>query len=108
MFSKRKGYRIERKIRMIFEKNGWKVVRAGGSLGEADLIGIKKNKCVLLQVKSTSKKTFYFYDEFPTKIEGFSLFLVVDFGYGNIRVLPPQKKILPTSGSSLQDFLTKQ
>jgi len=105
MFSKRKGYRVERKIRIIFEKNGWRVVRAGASLGEADLICIKNKKCVLLQVKSTNKKAFYFYDNISKAIEGFPFFLVVDFGYGNIRILAPQKKVLPVSGQSLKDFL---
>jgi hypothetical protein len=108
MFSKRKGYRAERKVRLLFEKNGWKVVRAGASLGEADLICIKNKKCILLQVKSTNKKVFYFYGNTQPKIEGFPFLLVVDFGYGTLRVLPPRKKILPTSGKNIRDFLAKQ
>lgn len=107
MYSKRKGYRVERKIRILFEKNGWKVVRAGASLGEADLICIKNKKCILLQVKSTNKKTFYFYDNLSKTIEGFPFFLVVDFGYGKIRILAPQKKILPISGELIKSFLAK-
>jgi Holliday junction resolvase len=108
MHSKVKGYRIERKIRILFEKSGWKVIRAGASLGEADLICIKNKKCVLIQVKSTNKKTFYFYDNTFKTIEGFPLFLVVDFGYNKIRILPPQKKVLPTDGEPLKSFLIKQ
>jgi len=108
MFSKKKGYRVERNVRILFEKHGWKVVRAGASLGEADLICIKNKKCILLQVKSTNKKAFYFYESISKTIEGFSFFLVVDFGYGKIRILPPQKKILQNSGEPLKDFLTKQ
>jgi len=108
MHSKVKGYRVERKIRILFEKSGWKVVRAGASLGEADLICIKNKKCVLIQVKSTNKKTFYFYDNIFKTIEGFPLFLVVDFGYNKIRILPPQKKVSPIDGEPLKSFLTKQ
>lgn len=107
MYSKRKGYRVERNIRILFEKNGWKVVRAGASLGEADLICLKNKKCILLQVKSTKKKAFYFYENLSKTIEGFPFFLVVDFGYGNVRILPPEKKVLPTSGEPLEHFLAK-
>jgi Holliday junction resolvase len=49
--SKRKGYRVERKIRQIFESNGWRVIRAGASLGEADLVCLKKSKFILMQIK---------------------------------------------------------
>jgi Holliday junction resolvase len=105
MISKKKGYRVERKIRILFEKYGWKVVRAGASLGEADLICLKNKKCVLLQIKSTRKKVFYFYGELLKEIEGFPFFLVVDFGYGNIRILKPVKKVTQDSGKPLKDFL---
>ncbi|MEM5879449.1 MAG: hypothetical protein QXU74_03085 [Candidatus Aenigmatarchaeota archaeon] len=105
MYSKKKGYRVERNIRLLFEKHGWKVIRAGASLGEADLICIKNKKCILLQIKSTRKKVFYFYGNLNKAIEGFPFFLVVDFGYGNIRILKPRKKIFPDSGIPLKDFL---
>jgi hypothetical protein len=105
MLSKKKGYRVERKIRILFEKYGWKVVRAGASLGEADLICMKNKKCILLQIKSTRKKVFYFYGDLLKEIEGFPFFLVVDFGYGNIRILRPVKKVTPDSGKALRDFL---
>ena len=108
MLSKRKGYRIERKIRILFENHGWKVVRAGGSLGEADLICIKNKKCVLLQIKSTRKKVLYFYGKLMKNIEGFPFFLVVDFGYGNVRILHPRKKVTPDAGRPLKDFLEKE
>jgi len=105
MLSKKKGYRVERKIRILFEKYGWKVVRAGASLGEADLICMKNKKCILLQIKSTRKKVFYFYGDLLKEIEGFPFFLVVDFGYGNIRILRPVKKVTQDSGKALRDFL---
>jgi hypothetical protein len=101
---KMKGYRTERKIRQFFEKNGWRVIRAGASLGEADLICIKRGKCVLLQVKSTKKKTFYYYDYMKKNLEDFPFYLVVDFGYGKIRILSPKKVVSQTDGMLLEDF----
>jgi Holliday junction resolvase len=103
--SKKKGYRVERKIRILFEKNGWVVTRAGASLGDADLICLKKGKCILLQVKSTNKKTFYYYDYMKDNLEGFTFYLIVDFGYGKIRILEPKRKITADDGMSLNDFL---
>jgi len=103
--SRKKGYRIERKIRLLFEKYKWKVIRAGASLGEADLICLKRGKGILLQVKSTKNKTFYFYEYMKNKLEGTPFYLVVDFGYGNIRILHPKKKISIEDGILLKDFL---
>jgi Holliday junction resolvase len=37
MNAKRKGSRVEREIKKIFEERGLKVVRSAGSLGSADL-----------------------------------------------------------------------
>lgn len=102
-----KGYRTERKIRKILEKNNWKVVRAGASLGDADLICIRKGKCLLLQIKSTRNKTFYYYGSIKEKIEGFPFYLVVDFGYGRIRVSKPKSRLRIDEGQSLEDFLHK-
>ncbi len=102
-----RGYRVERKIRQRFESAGWKVIRAGASLGEADLICLKSGKCILSQVKSTKKKTFYYYEYMEKKLEKFPFFLVVDFGYGNIRILPPKKKVTPKNGKPLEEFLRK-
>ena len=97
---------VERKIRMIFEKHGWKTLRAGASLGPADLICIKKGKCVLLQAKSTKKKKFYNYSHYADSIEGFPLFLVIDFGYGNIRISHPKKTVSAEEGKDLKKFLS--
>jgi len=102
---KMKGYRTERKVRILFEKNKWIVTRAGASLGVADLICMKKGGCVLLQIKSTKKKVFYYYEYMKEKFEGFPFYLVVDFGYGKIRILKPQKKVGIDSGMSLDKFL---
>jgi len=105
VLNKRKGYRVERKIRLKLEAKGWKVVRAGASIGEADLICIKNKKCILLQIKSTAKKKFYYYGFQKKLLEGFPFYLVVDFGYGKIRILPPTSKVIVTDGHDFEEFL---
>lgn len=105
--SKKKGYRVERKIRKLFEEYGWRVVRAGASLGEADLICIKNKKCVLLQVKSTNKDVFYYYGFSSKSLEGFPFYLIVDFGYGKIRITKPKQKITLKDGQDIEEFLAK-
>jgi hypothetical protein len=105
--TKARGYRVERKIRQMLESDGWRVVRAGASLGEADLVCMKRGECMLLQIKSTKKKAFYYYEYLGKTLEGFPFYLVVDFGYGKIRILHPEKKVEPTSGELLKDFLRK-
>ena len=102
---KMKGYRAERKIRMLFDKYGWKTVRSGASLGEADIICLKAGRCVLVQVKSTKRKKLYYYDYMEPKLEGMSFYLVVDFGYGKIRILEPTKMVTAKDGDSLINFL---
>lgn len=104
---KRRGYMVERKARKIFEEYGWKTIRAGASLGEADLICLKNGKCVLIQVKSTKKKRFYYYEYMKPKLEKFPFFLLVDFGYGKIRILHPKKKVDPEDGTDIKAFLIK-
>lgn len=105
--SRKKGYRVESKIRKLFEKNGWRIVRSGASLGEADLICLKSGKCVMLQIKSTAKKKFYFNEYMEKKLEGHPFYLVVDFGYGKTKILHPQKIVTPTDGENIMDFLKK-
>ncbi|MCM8786107.1 MAG: hypothetical protein NC899_07750 [Candidatus Omnitrophica bacterium] len=106
-YPKKKGYRTERKIKMILEKYGWKVIRTGASLGEADLICIKKGKCILLQIKSTKKKVLYYYDYMKNKIEGFPFYVLIDFGYGKIRISKPKTKIKIYEGEDFKNFLEK-
>jgi len=89
----------------MFENDRWKVVRAGASIGEADLICIKNKKCLLLQIKSTIKKKFYYYDYLEKTLEGFPFYLIVDFGYGKIRVLHPQKIVTAEDGTDINSFL---
>lgn len=103
--TKARGYRVERKIRLMFEEAGWKVVRSGASLGESDLICVRGGRCVMLQVKSTKRKKFYYYEYMNPQLEGFPFYLVVDFGYGKIRIIEPCKTVLPADGEALKDFL---
>ena len=42
------------------------------------------------------------------KIEGFPFYLVVDFGYGKIRILKPKEKISEEDGIDLKTFLTNK
>jgi len=106
-FVQKKGYRVERKIRLLIEAEGWKVIRPGASLGEADLVCLKEGKCMTIQVKSTKKKKFYYYDYMEPKLTGFPFYLVVDFGYGKIRILKPQKIVTPVDGQDFKEFLKK-
>jgi len=39
------------------------------------------------------------------KIEGLPFYLVVDFGYGKIRILHPRRKVCTDDGMNLKDFL---
>ena len=107
LLSKSKGYRAERKIKMMFEKRGWNVVRAGASLGHADLICLRGGNCILLQVKSTRKKTFYYYGYMKKRLEGFPFYLVIDFGYGRIKITEPRRKTNIGDGQDIESFLRK-
>lgn len=106
--AKAKGYRSENKVRHLLEKRQWKVLRAGSSLGDADLICIRKGKCIMLQVKSTNKKKLYYYGYMKDTYEGFPFFLVVDFGYGNIRMMVPTNAVKDDSGIQIEDYLNKE
>lgn len=105
MIPKTKGYRVERKIRRLFEGNGWIVLRPGASLGEIDLICLKKKKCLLLQIKSTRKNKLYYYGKILRKLAGFNFYLVVDFGYGKIRIGTPKKIFRNYDGIDLKKFI---
>jgi Holliday junction resolvase len=96
---------VERKIRLLLERNGWKVVRAGGSIGEADLVCIRRGKCMFLQVKSTKKKAVYYQGYMNEQFEGIPFYLVVDFGYGKIKVVQPKKIVRNFEGTDLSEFI---
>lgn len=104
---KRRGYLAERKIRAFLRRYGWMTVRSGGSLGPADIVCLRKGKCILIQVKSTKKNSLYAKGPVPKKIEGFPLYVVVDFGYRNVKVFAPDEKISREGGIPLEEFLEK-
>lgn len=103
MKNKLKGYLAERKIRKAFEKAGWATIRSGGSQGPADLVCLKNKTCILIQVKSTRRKTLRV--ELPSMIQGFPLFIIVDFGYNRVRVFKPGELISWRRGLGLEAFL---
>jgi Holliday junction resolvase len=103
--SRKKGYRVERNIRIMFERAGWRVVRSGASLGESDLIAFKNGTCIMLQIKATAKKKFYYGEYMEKMLEGFEFYLIVDFGYGKIRILHPQPIVSMVDGTDLKEFL---
>ena len=105
MLNKLKGYRIERKIRLLLEKSGWEVVRSGGSLGIYDLIAFREGKCVFFQVKSTKKDKFYYSGYSKARFVGFPFLLVVDFGRNVIRVTEPSHIVDRSAGHDIRDFL---
>lgn len=104
---KRRGYMVERKIRKIFEKYGWYVVRAAGSLGKADLVCLKEGKCILIQVKSTKKDYIYYNEYMEDKFSGFDFYVVVDFSYRKTIITRPKKKITIDDGLPLEKFLSE-
>ena len=107
MFNKMKGYRAERNVKLNFIKRGWKVVRAGGSLGEYDIIAFKNGICIFLQIKSTNKHKFYYYGYMEDKYAGFPFRLVVHFSRGRTVVLPPKKIISEDEGEDIDTFIEK-
>ncbi|MCW1297085.1 MAG: hypothetical protein QXX36_02240 [Candidatus Rehaiarchaeum fermentans] len=103
MNAKRKGYLVERKIRKLFEKNKYLVIRAGASLGVADLVCIKDGKLIFVQVKSTKKEKYYYYGYMKPKLAGFDFYVIVDFGKGNIVITKP-KRIITKKEKKLEEF----
>ncbi|MGC9058942.1 MAG: hypothetical protein ACP5H3_00840 [Candidatus Aenigmatarchaeota archaeon] len=103
--AKYKGYRVERKVRILLENKGWKVIRTAGSLGEADLVCFKNGKAIFLQVKSTRKEKLYYQGYMEKEFVGFPFFVVVDFGYGDIEVFEPAGILEKRKGKSLEIFI---
>lgn len=107
MKTKYKGYRIERKLKQSLEREGWVVVRAGGSFGKADLVCIKKGVCVFFQVKSTRRDRIYYKGYMGKTLEGFPFYIVVDFGYGNIEVFEPASILKKGEGEKFEEFIRR-
>jgi len=73
-------------------------------LGVADLICLRKGRCVLLQIKATKSKRIYYDGYMKTTFQGFPFYLVVDFGYGRIRITEPKAKLSVYDGDDLEKF----
>lgn len=102
---KAKGTKSEYKVRDLFEKRGWFVVRSTGSFSPVDLVCIKKKRVILVQIKSSSKKVLYQKEVVPNRIEGIRTILVVDFGRYGLKVAKSKKKIKVSDGIKLEEFL---
>lgn len=54
-----RGIKRERQLRKLLEDGGWWVSRAAGSLGDADLIALRRHMTpMLIEVKSTTAGPF--------------------------------------------------
>jgi len=95
-------------VRDVFRKHGWVVIRSGGSLGPVDLVCIRDGSIMLVQVKSSKGSQIYLGEEIPEKLMGFQLLIVVNFGRGNIRVVPHKKKASVNEGTLLEYYLQAQ
>ena len=62
MSAKGRGSRAERKVKAQLEGEGWLVVKAGGSLGAADLLACRAGRIMLVQVKAGGRSD---YEHFP-------------------------------------------
>lgn len=102
---KAKGTKAEYRVRDLFRKKGWFVVRSTGSFSPIDLVCIKKKKVILVQIKSSTKKILYQKEIVPNRIEGIRTILVVDFGRYGLRVTKSKKKIKASDGIELEKFL---
>ena len=54
----RRGIERERLMRKRLEDDGWFVVRAAGSLGDADLVALRPGEVRLVEVKATERSPF--------------------------------------------------
>lgn len=53
----RKGYVSERELKIFLEKQGWTVIRSGGSK-KPDLIAGKEGKILVIECKATKSKAY--------------------------------------------------
>ena len=54
----KKGYTFERELKKHLEKDGWCVIRSGGSK-KPDMVAAKDGKIIIIECKSTIKDTVY-------------------------------------------------
>ncbi len=97
---KAKGTRIEREIKRIFEKHGFKVIRSAGSLGLADLLVYHPRFTLSLQVKG--RKTFSCYSMFSSDLKEPDA-LILKANYRTPLIVLPLGKFLEIV-KKLEDF----
>ncbi len=66
-----KGYKLERKVKEMLEKEGWYVIRSAGSK-KPDLIAGKDGKIMVMECKVTSKPQLYLKKEEVKNLENVS------------------------------------
>ena len=104
----KKGYRLEYRVKKEFEKRGWLVVRSGRSLGVADLVVMNQGVTMLLQLKSTKRDVLYYDGHMHDNYKGFPFFVVANFAkFRKTVVAAPKKKITPSDGIPLKEFLKR-
>ena len=103
--AKRRGTKSEYMVRDIFRAAGWAVVRSGGSLGPVDLVCVRHGRVMLVQVKRNTTGYLYLGRDIIKRVQGFPVKFVVDFGKGNVRVVPRKISVTPRDGILLRKFL---
>ena len=58
-----------------------------------------------INLQKKVRKKLYYYDYIEPTLQGFQFLIVVDFGYGKIRISKPKKTLEPTEGMPLEKFL---
>jgi Holliday junction resolvase len=65
-----RGHDRERAVKRLLQQEDWWVARAAGSLGDADLVALRKGNCPrLIEVKSSSKERGPYADFGPDERE---------------------------------------
>lgn len=58
--SSRRGITRERQVRLLLEDDDWFVVRAAGSLGDADLVALKAGRVPrIIEIKSSARGPYH-------------------------------------------------
>jgi Holliday junction resolvase len=92
-----RGHNRERQVRKLLEADGWIVVRSAGSLGPVDLVALKPDRVLLIEVKSTIQPYQHFRK--PERAEmleiaieaGASCVLAYWPSHGQLRWIRPQR-----------------
>lgn len=71
--AKRKGLRREREARKIYEKEGYYVCPAKGSLGPFDFVAVAKDWSIIPQVRAVQVKSNKIYGKERKKVEGYEV-----------------------------------